>query len=96
MYEVCTKRLAALEDIRKGLTSVKASGITILDLLERHPDLEDFVFPDANNNKVNVKSLRCHVQYADEYNDESAAAKQFLEQYLDELNERGIWSVDFK
>ena len=87
-YEVCTKRLAALDDIRKGLTTVKASGITILDLLGRYPALEGIVFPTPSN-KVNVTSLRCHLQYEDEGNDESMAAKKFFEQFLDELNERG-------
>ena len=34
LYEVVTKRLAALDDIRQGFTSVSALGTTCLDLLD--------------------------------------------------------------
>ena len=44
-YEVLTKRIPALEDIRKGLASVRVQGITLLDLLRIHPNLKEHVFP---------------------------------------------------
>ena len=39
VHEMVTKRLPALDDIRRGLTSVSALGTTCLDLLARWPEL---------------------------------------------------------
>ena len=52
LHEVITKRLAALDDIRKGLASVQISGITVLDLLRKYPELENYVFPLGQLKKI--------------------------------------------
>lgn len=39
LNEVVTKRIAALDDIRKGLGEVKVSGVSVLSLLEGFPEL---------------------------------------------------------
>jgi hypothetical protein len=46
VHEVVTKRLPALDDIRKGLGEVNVMGITLNpSLLERFPELQGRVFP---------------------------------------------------
>lgn len=45
LYEVITKRIPALDDLRKGLASVKVSQTTLLDLLGKLPDVQQRVFP---------------------------------------------------
>ena len=58
LYEVVTKRLAALDDIRQGLTSVSALGTTCLDFLARWPKLvARFVFI-----LVHTVQLKCLMQ----------------------------------
>ena len=48
LYEVVTKRVALLDDIRKGLRSVKVLGNTVLDLLSKWPELTKKFFPEAS------------------------------------------------
>ena len=45
LYEVITKCIPALDDLGKGLASVKMSQTTLLGLLEGLPDFQKGVFP---------------------------------------------------
>lgn len=44
LYEVIIKRIVVLEDIRKGLASVRVRGIILLDLLRVYFNLIRYVF----------------------------------------------------
>ena len=60
LYEVTTKRIAALDDLRRGLAFVEVSQTTLLDLLERLPDIQKRVFP-PHTGKVDVMILKLHL-----------------------------------
>ena len=88
LHEVFTKRLAALDDIRKGLATVKTHGISILDLVLTYPDLEKHMFPSYTA-KVDVNVLKYHLEYETPYNEKTTNACQYFEEYLEEVNKRG-------
>ena len=61
LYEVITKRIPALDDLRKGLSPVKVSQITLLDLLGL-PDVQQRVFP-PHTGKIDVTMLKLHLEW---------------------------------
>lgn len=87
-HEVITKRVPALEDIRKGLGEVNVSGTTLLCLLERYPELQGRVFPAYSNN-VSVNELKMYLQFCDPTDEKCVQAKKWFDQFVDELSERG-------
>ena len=87
LYEVITKRIPALDDLRKGLAAVKVSGTTLLDLL-RFPDVQQRVFP-PDTGRVNATVLKLHMQWEDSVDPMRQSAKQFLLQYINELSNKG-------
>ena len=62
LYEVITKRIPALDDLRKGLASVKVSQTTLLDLLKRLPDVQKRAFP-PHIGKIDVMMLKLHLEW---------------------------------
>ena len=93
LYEVVTKRIVALDDIRKGLAEVKVSGISFLDLLARFPALlMKKVFPPYTG-KVDAKIMRLQIRYEDNDDPRCLSARQFFEQYINELEQRGIYTA---
>ena len=90
VHEVITKRIPALEDIRKGLESVKVLGKSSLDLLTKWPELKKRFFPAHEADVIDAATLRSHFLY-DTYADDSASqqARKYFEKYLDELEARG-------
>lgn len=87
--EVVTKRLPALDDIRKGLTEVNVMGVTLLTLLERFPELQDRVFP-AYSNVVSAVALKMMMKYSESTEEKCIQAKMWFDQYIDELDKRGV------
>ena len=92
VHEVITKRLPALDDIRKGLAEVNVTGITLLCLLERFPELQDRVFP-AYSNDVSASALKMHLQYFESTDEKCVQAQLWFDQYIDELGKRGEFNV---
>lgn len=84
LYEVITKRIAALEDIRKGLASVRVRGITLLDLLRVHPNLIRHVFP-PHCHKVDVTLFKLGIQFEEA----EKLAQTFMQKYIEDVAERG-------
>lgn len=89
--EVITKRLPALDDMRKGIGEVNVMGITLLFLLEDFPEIRARVFPGFENH-VSAKDLRRHLVFEDSSNSKSAQAKHWFNLYIDELDQRGMFS----
>ena len=86
VYEVITKRVAAMDDIRKGLSDVRVLGVTLLDLLTKFPELQNRVFP-ANGHKLSLKSLRMHLEYAEHHGDiKCMKALEWFQQYIADLD----------
>ena len=89
VYEVITKRVPALEDIRKGLASVKVRRKTVLDLLTKCPESERRFFPSHEREVIDLALLSSYVEYeADEPT--SHNAQNYFEKYLAELDARGL------
>ena len=88
LYEVVTKRIPAMDDLRKGFSEVKVSGTTLLDLLNRFPKLQQRVFP-PNTGTVQAKLLKLHIQWEDCLDAMCQRGRQFLCQYIDEVDQRG-------
>lgn len=88
LYEVVTKRIPAMEDIRKGLGSVKRNGITLLDLLRIHPNLIVNVFPQPNC-IVDPTMLKLAMDFQEPKDDGERQAYNFLEKYVDDMAKRG-------
>ena len=86
-YEAVTKRIAVLDDIRKGLSSVRVMATSVTDLVQQHPKVQELIFPAAKS-KIEVSALRQLIKY-DPTNDSTAKAAEYFEKYLDELNNRG-------
>lgn len=91
-YEVITKRIPALEDIRKGLASVRVKGITLLDLLQTHPNLSAHVFPQCNN--IDPRMFRLAMEFDETNVDDEKEAQVFLEKYINDVALRGILSYN--
>lgn len=77
LYEVITKRIPSLNDLRKGLASVKVSQKTLLDLLERLPDVQKLVFP-PHTGKIDVMMLKLHLEGRETANPINQTTEQFL------------------
>lgn len=88
LYEVITKRIPALDDLRKGLASVKVSQTTLLDLLGKLPEVQQRVFP-PHTGKIDVMMLKLHLEWRETADPVNQAAQQFFLQYIDELHEKG-------
>lgn len=92
-YEVITKRIPALDDMRKGLQSVKVLGNSILELLMKWPTLKEKLFPPQSKATISLSALTTIISY--DIGDDSLATttKYFFEKYLSELSERdGMYS----
>ena len=86
-YEVVTKRIPVLDDLRKGLDSVHVMATTGTDLVQQHPQVQQLIFPAAES-QIEVSDLRQLIKY-NETDDSRAIAVEFFEKYLDLLNTRG-------
>ena len=91
LYEVITKRIPALDDLRKGLSSVKVSQTTLLDLLGL-PDVQQRVFP-PHTGKIDVMMLKLHLEWKETADPVNQTAQQFFLQYIDELHEKGDCNI---
>lgn len=89
IHEVITKRIPALDDIRKGLESVKFWGKSALDLMSKCPDIQTRFFPAPEAEVVDVATLRSQFVYEEDDNAASQEAQKYFEKYLDELGSRG-------
>ena len=88
LHEVFTKRLAALDDIRKGLASIKTHDVSILDLVLTYPELEEHMFPSYTG-EVDINVLKHHLECETPYNEKTTKACHYFEEYLEELSKRG-------
>lgn len=80
-----------MDDLRKGFAAVKVSGTTLLDLLNRFPKLQHRVFP-PNTGTVQANLLKLHIQWEDCLDAVCQRGRQFLCQYIDEVNQKGEYS----
>lgn len=94
VYEVITKRIPALDDLRKELASVKVSQTTLLDLLKRLPDVQQRVFP-PHTGKVDVMMLKLHMEWRETADPVNQTAQQFFLHYIDELHEKGDPNISY-
>ena len=88
--EVITKRLPALNDVRKGLCEVNVMGTTLLMLLERFPEIWLRTFP-LFEHIVPGKDLKRHLVFEDSLDSKSSQAKLWFNHYIDELDQRGTF-----
>jgi hypothetical protein len=96
VYEVITKRIPALEDIRKGLECVKVLGKSSINLLTKWPELKARFFPAPEANIIDAATLRSHFIYeADADNSGCQQTRAYFENYLDELGARGCTNFSF-
>lgn len=86
-YEVVTKRIPVLDDLRKGLDSVRVMATTGTDLVQQHPQVQQLIFSAAES-KIAVSELRQLIKY-NQTDGSTAQAAEYFEKYLDELNTRG-------
>lgn len=86
LSEVVTKRIPALDDIRRGLGEVKVSGVSLLSLLERYPELQQRVFP-KDLEIIDEREMASHIQYDESSNPLCQRARKFFEQYIEELSQ---------
>mgnify|MGYP002804255812 CR=1 FL=1 len=77
-YEVITKRISALDDMRKGLQSVKVLGNSILDLLVKWPTLKEKLFPRKSRPSINLSALITSIMYDMGDDCLATATKHFL------------------
>lgn len=84
LSEVVTKRIPALDDLRRGLGEVKVSGVSLLSLLEMYPELEQRVFP-KDLEIIDEREMASHIQYDESSNPLCQRARKFFEQYIEEL-----------
>ncbi len=84
LHEVVTKRIPALDDLRRGLGTVKVSGVSLLSLLERYPELQQRVFP-MDMGIIDERIMRSHLQYDESSDPLCQRARKFFDKYLDEL-----------
>ena len=87
LYEEVPKRIAALDDLRKGLGEVKVCGVSVVSLLERYTELQESVFP-LDKGVITARMIRCRMKYDQEgCNDPLCLqAQKFFEQYIDEVD----------
>lgn len=84
LYEVVIKRIASLDNLRKGLGDIRVSGVSFLSLQERFPELQERVF-----RVTNARMIRSYMKYDQESCNDPLRleAQRFFEQYNDELEE---------
>ena len=85
-YEVITKRITVLDDLRKRLDSVRVMGTGVIDLLQRHSQVRQLVFPVAKST-TEVSELRLLLKY-DPTDESTSKVAEFFEK-LDELSTGG-------
>ena len=96
IHEVITKRIPALDDIRKGLESVKVRGKSSLDLMAKWPEVQTRFFPAPEAKVIDVATLlSCVVYEVDDDDSASQQARIYFEKYLDELCARGCTTFFF-
>ena len=81
LSEVVTKRIPALDDLTRGLGEVKVSGVSLLSLLERYPELQQRVFP-KDLEIIDEREMASHIQYDEISNPLCQRARKFFEQYI--------------
>ena len=86
-YEVVTKRIPVLDDLRKGLDSVRVMATTGTDPVQQHPQVQQLIFPAAES-QIEVSDLRQLIKY-NETDDSKAIAVEFFDKHLNLLNPRG-------
>lgn len=91
IYEVVTKRIPVLDDLRKGLDAVRVMATTVIDLAQQHHEVQQYIFPGATS-KIKVAELRQQFKYETPTDDKTAKAAEHFEKYLDELYVRGTFS----
>ena len=89
-YDVITKRLTVLDDLRKGLCAKTTMGVTLLSFAYEHPDIQQLVFPDADST-INLQELMNLVTYEITDTIYKVSAKEYLEKYFNVLSERGLF-----
>ena len=77
-YEVITKRISALDDMRKGLQSVIVLGNSILDLRMKWPALKEKLFPQNSKPTINLLALTFIIIYDMDDDLLATATKYFL------------------
>lgn len=88
-FEVITKRIPMLDDLRQGLMSESALGINVMSLAGMHNEIKELLFPPVTE-KIDLCEMKEMVKYeCDMSNPDAVTAQVFLERYLCELNERG-------
>lgn len=87
-YEVITKRIPVLDDLRKGLRSEQVMGSSLLDLALIHPQVKQVVFPEANGH-IDLEDLRKLIKYDVADDDDDNMSKDYLEKYFCDLDVQG-------
>ena len=80
-----------MDDLRRGFAAVKVSGTTLLDLLIRFSKVQQRVFL-PNTGTVQANLLKLHIQWVDCLDAMCQRGRQFLCQYIDEVNQKGEYS----
>ena len=88
LYKVITKRVAALDDMRKGLQSVRVMGNTSLDLLVKWPELKERIFPAEKSEEITATALGSHLVYETNNVALNHETQLFFEKYVEELSVR--------
>ena len=86
IHEVIMKQIPALDDIRKGLESVKFLGS---HLLISWPNIQTRFFPVPEAEVIDAVTLCSHFVYEVDDNAASQEARTYFEKYLDKLGSRG-------
>lgn len=89
MYEVITKRVAALDDMRKGLESATVLGKTSIDLMAKWPKVRSRFFPAPKADVIDATTLCLRLMYETDDDSASREARIYFEKYLAELSARG-------
>lgn len=63
VFEVITKRIATLDDIRKGMKTVQVLGVTILDIAAKEPSISDILFPKATEELITAAQVVPYIEY---------------------------------
>lgn len=87
-YDVITKRLTVLDDLRKALCAKTTMGVTLLSLAYEHPDM--LVFPDADST-INLQELMNLVTYEITDAIYKVSAREYMEKYFNVLSERSLF-----
>lgn len=91
-YEVITKRLPVLDDLRNGLKSEQTMGLNLLDIALSHDKVKKLIFPEADS-RIDLEDLIQLVRYDEADDDVKVSAKRCMEKYLQDLDVRGKLQV---